>query len=159
MLRLELLREGDRVRVELAFLGVAELAADRRGDLLERGRADLVLDAAGCARLPVEAERVVDGDQHVADAAGAGDHDHPSYMRGALDDPLPHADELGLAAGVDRVVARAVLAGHLASAGIHAERPQRAFQKARDLAKSLVGPRPRVLLRAGPGERDRLVVE
>src|SRR3954447_1867384 len=101
MVGLELLREGDRVRGALGLLGVAELAADRRGDLLERRRADLVLDAAGGARIPVEAERVVDGNQPVADAAGAADHDHPSYMRGALDDALPHADELGLAAGVD----------------------------------------------------------
>ena len=75
----------------------------------------------------LEAERVVHRDQHVADAIRAADHDHASYMSGALDDPLAEPHQLGAAAGVDRVLARAVLARHLARPGVHAERLERPF--------------------------------
>src|SRR5207244_472062 len=90
-------------------------------------RAELVLDAAGRVRLPAEAERRVDGNQHVPHARRIADDDHASYMRGALDDPLAEPDELALAAGADRVLARAVLARDLAGACEPDRRRQLAF--------------------------------
>ena len=46
----------------------------------------------------------------------------PPMCDAARDQPLADAHQLGCAAGVDAVAARAVLAGHLAHARVHAER-------------------------------------
>ena len=60
------------------------------------------------------------------------DHDHAADVPGALDQALADADELGLAARVDAVLAGAVLARDLADAGVDAEPPQRALHDAGD---------------------------
>jgi hypothetical protein len=159
MLGLERLGERERGVVEGAVLQRRKLCSDRGRHVLESDRADLVLDAAGGLRIPAKTEGVVDGDQHVANAGGVGDHDHASYMRGAFDDPLADPGELPTATRVDRVLARAVLARDLAGAGIHAEPLQRAFDRGRNHAKAVVGAGPRVWVSLGPGEGDRVLVE
>ena len=80
-------------------------------------------------------------------------------MPGALDQPLPDADELRLPARVDAVLAGAVLARDLAGAGVDAEPLQRALDDAGDRAEAVMRAGPGVLRRPGPGERDRVLVE
>ena len=86
-------------------------------------------------------------------------HDHAADVPRALDQPLADAGQLGLPARVDAVVAGAVLARHLADARVDAERAQRALHDAGDVAEALVRAGPGVLRAAGPGERDRVLVE
>ena len=80
-------------------------------------------------------------------------------MPGALDQSLADPDQLRLAAGVDAVLAGAVLARDLAGAGVHAEALERALDDAGDRAEAVVRAGPGVLRPAGPRERDRVLVE
>jgi hypothetical protein len=80
-------------------------------------------------------------------------------MRAALDDPLPDSDELLLAAGIDRVLPRAVLAGDLADPDVYPYPHERALDDARDLAKAFVRARPGVARGSRPRQRDRLLVK
>src|SRR5690349_8179407 len=109
MLGLELLRQSERRLVEAGLLERGQRGPDRGRHVVERDGPDLVLDAAGGVGVPGEAERVVDRDQHFADALAPTHDDHASYMSAALDDALSDAGELGPAARVERVLARAVL--------------------------------------------------
>ena len=63
-------------------------------DRLEADARDLVLDAAGGSRVPVELERLVDGLERAAQELRAGDHDHATRVRAAGDQPLADAREL-----------------------------------------------------------------
>ena len=64
------------------------------------------------------------------------------------DNALADAGELRRAAGVHAVAAGAVLAGHLAHAGVDAELRQRARQPVRRVPEAVVDARARLLVRA-----------
>ncbi len=78
-------------------------------------------DAAGGVRPPVQAQRRVDGDEHVADPVLALDHHHAANVGRSGHQPLPDAHQLELAARVHAVRTGAVLARHLPHARVHAQ--------------------------------------
>ena len=114
---------------------------------------------AGGGRGPVEPERLVDRDEHVADTGGALDHDHAAHVGGAADQPLADARELELAARAQAVGARAVLPRHLAHPRVHPESREGAGQQAGGGLEAPVDAAPRRGLGHRVGDRDRALVK
>ena len=97
------------------------LGEERVADRFDADAGRLVGNRARRRRVPFEAERGVDVLEHRAELGCGFDHDDAREQPRAADDALGGADQFGLAARVHAELARAVLAGHLADARVHAE--------------------------------------
>ena len=149
-----------RRRVELRCLVRRQLGGERLGDVVPADARRLVGDGAGRGGIPVEAERLVDGDEDVAHALALAHHDHAADVPRALDQALPDAGELDLPARVDASSRRgSTRAGPRRRAHRRRAAAARARRSPATLRKRSCVPDQVSCARPGPRERDRVLVE
>jgi len=132
---------------------------DRGRDLFVVEPGGAVGKGAGGTGIPVELERSIDGDEDVSDPLPIIDNDHTADMSGATNQTLTDTHHLDSPADVDRPFPRAVLTWELSDTRVDPEALEGIDHDAGDKLEPLRDPDSGLLLRGGPSECQRLLVE